>query len=421
MASEQEMSFGQRLRRERESRHWTQTDLSRQAVGDKSLVPSIHRWENDLVLPHLASQAKLCEAFGKPVELWGVKEQKSSIWNIPYLRNPYFTGREQLLQRLHKILAADNVIDSSQIRALSGLGGIGKTQTAIEYSYRYGKEYEAVLWVNADTHETLNSEFAQLAMTLKLSAKDDIEPTRAIALVKDWLQNHGPWLLIFDNVDDIPMVLNFLPRQNSGGILLTTRSQAPGFHIKSIEMGKMSLEEGTTFLMRRITSGDDDENLSERTSVKKRLAAKELWELMDGLPLALDQAGAYIKAGESTLADYLDIYRHQREDLLKERGGSIPEHPDAVATTWSLSFQQVEQKNPAAAELQRLCAFLAPDAIPEEIIMRGAEHLTAPLQALATSNKLLIDAVSTLRTYSLIRRDPEALCSTSIAWCRLYS
>jgi len=407
MAHGENLSFGQRLRRERESRHWSQVQLSKEVVGDKSLMPSIYRWENDLAIPHLDNQAKLCDAFGKPVELWGVKEQKSHIWNVPYLRNPYFTGRDRLLQHLYKALAAENIAASSQLRAISGLGGIGKTQTAIEYAYRYANEYEAVLWVRADSHETLSTDFAKLAITINLPEKDEIDQFRVIAAVKQWLQKHGPWLLIFDNADD-PMVLDFLPRQPSGAILLTTRSQDPGLHIKPIEMEKMSQAEGVTFLLRRITSmGDEDgeEDLSKSASAKELHAAKELWEAMDGLPLALDQAGAYIKAGQSSLSEYVDLYRNHREEFLQERGGAIPEHPDAVATTWSISFQRVEQKNLASAELLRFCAFLSPDAIPEELITGGAAHFTAPLQALTASTKLLNNTVSTLRAYSLIRRD----------------
>ena len=407
MAGEQNLSFGQRLRRERENHHWSQTQLSQKAVGDKSLVPSINRWENDRAKPHPENVAKLCEAFGKPEELWGIKVQKSNIWNVPYLRNPYFTGRKQVLERLHKALAADTTVSSSQIRAISGLGGIGKTQTAIEYAYRYANEYEAILWVRADSLETLTSDFARLATILDLPEKADIDQPRVIAAVKLWLQKHGPWLLIFDNADD-PTVLDFLPRQPSGAILLTTRSQEPGLYVKPIEMKKMSQEEGVTFLLRRSSSldvEDGEEDPSKSASAAELQAAQQLWKAMDGLPLALDQAGAYVMAGQSNLSNYVDLYRNHREDLLQERGGAIPEHPDAVATTWSLSFQRVEQKNTVAAEVLRFCAFLSPDAIPEELIIAEAAHPTSPLQKLITSASMLDNAVSTLRAYSLIRRD----------------
>lgn len=407
MVRGEDLSFGQRLRRERESRHWSQAQLSKEMIGDKSLMPSIYRWENDIALPHLNNRARLCDVFGKAEELWGVKEQKSNIWNVPYLRNPYFTGRDRLLQQLYKALAAENIVTSSQIRAISGLGGIGKTQTAIEYAYRYANEYEAVLWVRADSHETLSDDFAGLASIIDLPEKDEVEQFRAIAAVKQWLQKHGPWLLIFDNADDAT-VLDFLPRQPSGAILLTSRSQDPGLHIKPIEMGKMSQEEGVTFLLRRIASrGDEDgeEDLLKSVSAVELQAAQELWNVMDGLPLALDQVGAYIKAGQSTLTEYLDLYRTHREELLQERGGTIPEHPAAVAMTWSISFQRVEQKNVASAELLRLCAFLSADAIPEELITGGGAYFTEPLQVLAASTKSLNTAISTLRAYSLIRRD----------------
>ncbi len=173
----------------------------------------------------------------------------------------------------------------------------------------------------------------------------------------------------------------------------------------------MSREEGITFLLRRIASeGDEDgeEDLFKNVSAIEQHAASVLWEMMDGLPLALDQAGAYIKAGQISIADYVDLYRSHSNVLLQERGGTVPEHPDAVATTWSLSFQRVEQKNPAAAELLRLCAFLSPDTISEEIITGGAAYFNTPLLGLATSNLLMNKAIMTLGTYSLVRRDFKA-------------
>ena len=409
MANGQDLSFGQRLRRERESHYWSQRQLSEKIVGDESAVPSINRWENDRTRPRSDTLAKLCEVFGKPLERWGTG--RLTYRHIPFIRNPYFTGRDSTFLRLHRILAADNTRDSSQICAISGLGGIGKTQTALEYAYRYASEYEAVLWVQANSREGLLSDVAMLARTLNVLEKEETDQFRMIAAVKHWLEEHGPWLLILDNADDLTIVSDFLPRWPGGSALLTTRSQIIGSPVKNIALEKMSREEGITFLLRRVAAGGDEDGageLSTHTSGRKHHPASELWEVMDGLPLALDQAGAYIQAGQISIAEYLNLYRSHRDVLLHERGGGVSEHPEAVATTWSLAFQRIEVQNPLAAELLRFCAFLAPDAIPEELITGEAAHFTPSLKRLATSTLQMNRAVMALNAYSLVRRDAWA-------------
>ena len=124
MVTGQDLSFGQRLRRERESRYWTQKHLSEKIVGDESAVPSINRWENDRTRPRSDTLARLTDVFGKPHERWGVGRLLHR--HIPFLRNPYFTGRDSTFLRLYRILAADNTRDASQSCAISGLGGIGR-------------------------------------------------------------------------------------------------------------------------------------------------------------------------------------------------------------------------------------------------------------------------------------------------------
>ena len=118
-----------------------------------------------------------------------------------------------------------------------------------------------------------------------------------------------------------------------------------------------------------------------RPTDSERAIALSISQELGGLPLALDQAGAYIEETQCSLADYLQFYRTQRADLLKARGGLVLDHPEPVATTWSLSFAQVEKRSAAAADLLRVCAFLHPDAIPEEIITEGATALGPELQA----------------------------------------
>jgi tetratricopeptide (TPR) repeat protein len=159
-------------------------------------------------------------------------------------------------------------------------------------------------------------------------------------------------------------------------------------------------------LLRRANMLAADASLDQAPEVDRRNAGTIVSE-MDGLPLALDQAGAYIEETGCSVATYLDIYRKQRAELLKRRGGLKPDHPLPVASTWSLSFQKVEAANQAAADLLRLCAFLAPDAIPEEIITAGESDLCQNLQSLAEDPVKLQDAIGELRKYSLVRRNPD--------------
>ncbi len=127
---------------------------------------------------------------------------------------------------------------------------------------------------------------------------------------------------------------------------------------------------------------------------------------MDGLPLALDQAGAYIKETPCTLVEYLDLYRARNTDLLKEPREDAA-YPDSVATTWSLSFEKVSQANPAATELLHLLAFLYPEAIPEEIVTEASVHMGTVLGPVATNTLQFDSALKEILRFSLVYRDPD--------------
>src|SRR5437764_4962498 len=150
------------------------------------------------------------------------------------------------------------------------------------------------------------------------------------------------------------MVHDYLPADTTGHILLTTRAQAMGGLARKIELDTMSPQEGATLLLRRAGLLAPDATL-ESASPPDRALAIDIVAAVDGLPLALDQAGAYIEETNESLSAYLTLYQQQRAELLKRRGGLVPHHPDSVATTWSLAFEQVERANPAAIELVRLC------------------------------------------------------------------
>jgi len=341
-----------------------------------------------------------------------------AVWMLPYARNPFFIGHEDLLLQLATTLHTGEPTALSQPQAISGLGGIGKTQLALEYAYRHRQDYQAVLWALADTHEALTSSYLSIATLLNLPEKHELESDRVIAAVKDWLRTSTGWLLILDNADDLTLARDFLPPSLGGHVLLTTRAQATGRFARRLEVDILPTELGALFLLRRAGRLSPDASL-EAASPSDISIAKEITEELGGLPLALDQAGAYLEETGCSLADYQHLFQGRRADLLAERRGLINDHPMPVATTWSLSFQRVESANPAAADLLRLCAFLAPDAIPETIITEGAEHLGQQLASVGTDPYLLNQTIEVLRAYSLVRREVSSDGGTLLSVHRL--
>src|SRR6266487_337154 len=323
------------------------------------------------------------------------------IWNIPYPRNPFFLGRETELAQVRSHLQRDQTTALSQPQAISGLGGVGKTQIAVEYAYRYHQDYQAILWLSADAREALISGYIANAHLLNLPQKDEQDQTK---IVQAFLR----WLTILDNADELMLVREFLPPGFSGHLLLTTRAQVIGRLAQRIEVNMMDPDVGILLLLRRAGLVAHDA-LLEEASPSDCATAREITKELGGLPLALDQAGAYIEETSCSLADYLSLYRTRRAELLSRRGGYVDDHPEPVAATWSLSFQKVEQKSPIAADLLRLCAFLFPDVIPEKIITKGAVCLGPYLSIIASDLLYFNDAILILRNYSLIQRDSSIL------------
>ncbi|MDZ7342675.1 MAG: TIR domain-containing protein [candidate division KSB1 bacterium] len=252
--------------------------------------------------------------------------------NVPYPKNPFFTGREDVLKRLYETLIFTKATVISQTQAISGLGGIGKTQTAVEYTYRYRNFYKAILWVTAETIGTLISDFVKIAALLNLPEKDAEQQELAVAAVKLGLQRNSDWLLIFDNADTPELIEDFMPFDFQGHILLTSRAQAfdnLGI-INPIEMQQMTPNEAEKFLIKR--TGRSRLTRSERECLKK------LAEELGYLPLALEQAGAYIYRKKCSFQDYLLSYRKMGIKLLEKSKVIAAKYPKSVATTWLINF-----------------------------------------------------------------------------------
>ena len=416
------------IRGERLRRGWSQQDVA-DKVGTTPL--NVSRWERGNNLPNPYYRQKLSEVFEKSLQELGLvaeilpggqpvapqsvdappssplADAPASFWNVPYNRNPLFTGREDILNQLHAALnTEERPVALTQPQAISGLGGIGKTQTAVEYAFRYREEYDAVLWARADSRDLLISDFLLIASLLDLPQRNEQYQSAVVSAVLRWFDSHERWLLILDNADHLQAVSEFIPSSGRGHILLTTRMHSTGTVAQRIELEKMADEEAMLFLLRRAKQVTGNTILSSVPAVLLA-QAKAIVEAVDGLPLAIDQAGAYIEETGCNIADYLKFYRTRRHRLLRTRGKDAVGHPEPVATTWSLSFEKVEQANPAAAELLRLCAFLHPDEIPEAMITDGAVELGPVLQAMVEDEMELNEAIAELHRYSLIKRDAE--------------
>jgi tetratricopeptide (TPR) repeat protein len=298
-------------------------------------------------------------------------------------RNPLFTGRQHILTQI------EHALRTHGRAALTGLSGVGKTQTAIQYAYSHEPEYNNVFWVSAASRKSLMSDYDSIASVVTAPDLNAIDDAQAFDTAMPPRTERTAWLLILDNADDLDTVRPFVPNRR-GHVLLTTCAKAVGTLAKRIELTEMQADEAVKLLLRRA-------NIENPSEADLAAAHEIATTLLDGLPLALDQAGAYIEETGCGLPDYIDLYRRHAPDLLKYRGSSAADHPHPVASTWALSFEKIEKANPAAADLLRLCAFVSPEPIPEELL---ATELPDPL--------CLNSAMSEILKYSLLARDANA-------------
>jgi tetratricopeptide (TPR) repeat protein/DNA-binding XRE family transcriptional regulator len=405
--------IGSSLRQARQARGISLTEMANRLMVSKGHLSGV---ENNRIQPSAALLQKYEQVLklepgafdikGKVQPAFSDTDHPSFVWNVPHPRNPFFTGRGNLLDLLHTRLKPGQSLALSQPQAISGLGGVGKTQIAIEYAYRFESTYASIFWVRAASHDSLTADFIALAGLLDLSVKDERSQHHIITMVKNWLKTHAGWLLIFDNADDMLLLKEFLPGKETGSILLTTRVQATGIVAEPIAVETMDEDEGVELLLRRARALAPGGWL-EATLPEIRKLASMIVQKLGCLPLAIDQAGAYIEETGCTLKDYLMLYQTHRRSLLKQRGRVVAGHSRSVVSTLELSFQQAQQINPAAAELLHFCAFLAPDSISENLLREGAKHLGTELSSIVSDMFKLNEAISVLRTLSLIRRMPE--------------
>jgi Domain of unknown function (DUF4062)/Tetratricopeptide repeat len=306
-------------------------------------------------------------------------------------RPVFLAGREELLAELDARLTADDCA-GPRVVALCGLGGAGKTSVAVEYAYRHLGEIGLAWQFTAEDRQVLAATFGELAAQLGVP---DLNVRDPVASVHGVLAAHrAGWLLVFDNAPDRASIAAFVPPAGRGQVLITSRNQIwpPG---QALDVPVLDPEVAAEFLVHR--TGDPDKQ-----------AALGLAGELGGLPLALEQAAAYIQASGNSLAGYLGSFQQRRTDLLAR--GEPTDYPKTVATTWALAFEHLQQAAPGAVGLLRLLAYCAPEAIPMRLLLQPRPGLGGQLSPkvaqvlmpLLEDPLAVNDAIAVLRRYSLI-------------------
>jgi len=232
-------------------------------------------------------------------------------------------------------------------QAIHGMGGVGKSQLAIEYVYRHQGEYEVIWWISAERSQQILAALTELARYLDLSVGP--EANAAVPAVRDALRRgrpYGNWLLIFDNAEDLEAVQSVVPTGGRGKVLVTSRNSDWSLQANTLEVDVFSRDESVRLLRRR------DPDITDTD-------ARHLAEALGDLPLAIEQAAAWRVATGMTAGEYLEILKNHVELL----GATASDYEPSVAAAWTMSLERLKATSPAAMRLLEICAYFAPEPI----------------------------------------------------------
>ncbi|WP_410671980.1 FxSxx-COOH system tetratricopeptide repeat protein [Amycolatopsis sp. cmx-4-68] len=274
------------------------------------------------------------------------------IWGIPG-RTVKFTGREDLLAKLHKTLHAGHPA------AVHGMGGVGKTTAALEYAHCYGGDYDVAWWIPSEDPDLIPGRLAELARALDLTREGD-PPNTAVARLQGTLRERNRWLLVFDNAEDATRLQPFLPG-GDGHVIITSRN--PNW-----------AGVAATLPVREFTRAESIEVLQTHVPELATADADRIAEELGDLPLAVDQAARLLSVTGWTVGTYLALLTERAEELLA-RHEQTSGYPKSVAAAWALSFDRLADDHPAALLALTFIAWLAPEPVPLTLLTELPEEL----------------------------------------------
>ncbi|RYP33540.1 hypothetical protein DL767_004715 [Monosporascus sp. MG133] len=364
--------------------------------GFKRLFGELIRWQG-LADPAPSSQ----QAVGRmmPRSVLSRRTSMSSHWVVPFGRNERFVGRESMLQQLLERIPPGTNKDDCQRTAIEGLGGVGKTQIALEAAFRLRDKHPrcSVFWAPAVDAVTFENAYREIGRAVGAAGIDE-DRADVKALVKAALSGEkaGRWLLVVDNADDTNLLLgpaglsDYLPFSRMGSILFTTRNHAAVVRLDIPERGVISVTEMSRDEAIELLHGGLKEN-----QTRDAASTAGVLDFLADLPLAIKQASAYMARTGTTTARYLDHCRSSDKTMIKllskdfEDRGRYSSDKNAIATTWLISFEQIS-RNPLAAQYLRSMCFLGEKEIPRVLLPSADDELEAD------------EAIGTLKAYAFI-------------------
>ena len=345
---------------------------------------------------YLISEIKRALEKVKPVHLIANEQstyqkdnKKETIHNLSG-RNPYFTGREAILDNIRQVLEKQNA-SSFCPQVIYGLGGVGKTQLALEYAHRYLDDYQLVWWIRAEELSTLYDDFSALADKIDIEGQNSCDKKSIQIAVRSWLGNNSSWLLVFDNAEQPEDIKGLLPVNSQGHIIVTSRQSDWHGWAEMIPLEALDREESVNFLL-------------QRTGLVDRKSANELSEMLGNQPLALELASSYIIQTGSAIDIYLEQFQNYRLEMLC--GGTVLNNNGNLLNAFGFIIDRLKSENGAAIQLFNLCAFLAPERIPLSMLSeyKSLENRFNTLSNIGSTFDF-DSALHFLEKYSLVRVD----------------
>ncbi|HYZ54864.1 MAG TPA: FxSxx-COOH system tetratricopeptide repeat protein [Streptosporangiaceae bacterium] len=316
------------------------------------------------------------------------------VWNI-HARNPNFTGRGSELDAVARGLSAGSTVTVHSVR---GMGGVGKSQLATEYAYAHASDYDVVWWIAAEEPAAIPDQFTALAT--KLGLDPPTEPEALQTQLHEQLRDVPGWLLIFDNVDAAEDIQPWLPTgplpAGIPGHVLTTTRRRGGFAAlgQVLDLDVIDLPDAVQMLRSRVPSLGQD-------------VGEQIAEELGRLPLALEQAAAFLDLTQMPAPEYLELLRSRAADLYTR--GMVAARNDTIASLWDISLERITGESLAAVQLLSVCAYLAPEPIPLDLFTSHPSLLPEPLSSKATDQLAFIETVAVLVDYSLAKRTSAGL------------